>query len=507
MRPKTMWIAAALFLLAACTVTPAPIAPTSRDTTEDLSAIRPTVYPTSTPESAAPAVSDLLVYQAWDHGPLPELIVRQTDGKEVRRIALPKAAELITSIIPLRGNYAALFQTSDERWFIVRAALGEVQELDIPAKALNSLYVSRSLQGSGKRWAFLQDRSDRYVYLIDIETGAVVDLTASGLSARFFKDVWLSPQEDYLAVYAGELGVWLVPTADPVQARRLGSSTSTSFGGFSTDGKRVIYGEVNRAKPSQFVVEDVSGSNKRIITAEREFQGMLPVVGTDQVVMYQQGQAVWFDVAQDKVLARVPYSRTDALRDFWVSPDHNTLFVGKIDQASSAYTHWSIDAATEISHPLRELDGYSFLDSLLQVQSAPYALVAKYDFAVHPAVASLAAFNVATQKLFPFEAIKPQEMTAWPKQLIYGRPQRFALFEQVTDTGQLQLLLLDNSNGQSRIIAESSMANGAVSISDRWVATNVYNRKTEQLEVFIINTETAQSMPVGTGGALAWVVP
>jgi hypothetical protein len=510
MRIKLLWLVSILLILAACTTAPAPaVQPTSDNVTPiaTLSATSQTISPTSIPEPAAPPASDLLVYQAWDGGPLPELIVRQPDGTEVRRIALPKTVKYAESIVPLAGNHTALLKTSDSRWFVVRAASGEAQELDIPTKTRDGLYLAQTLKGSGRRWALLQDQKNRYIYLIDAKTGAVTDLTTSGLTARDFKDMWLSPQEDYLAVSAGERGLWLIPTGEPAQAQRLGGGMSTYFGGFSTDGQRIVYNEVTRGKSSPLIIENLDGTGKRMIPTEQDVTGVLPVIGTDQVVMYQTGQGVWFDIGQEKVLARVSYSRTDSLRDFWITPHGNQLLFSKIDRSSSAYPHWRIEAGTEISHPLNDLEGYSFMGSLLEVHAAPYALLVKYDFQAEPPGASLAAFNVETQEVFPYTALKPQKMTELVSQLKYAGPQRFVLFRQAAAEGQQQLVLLDLSNGQSPVIAEADIVDGAVSMSDQWAAVNTANRQTNAVKVSIINTATGQALAVGDGVTPAWVVP
>lgn len=193
----------------------------------------------------------LLVYVAVDEdgGALPELVVADSSGTELRRINLP---EQPTNIIPLDSGYKTLVwsRLQEQHWFLVDAMANTVQELSLD---VNVEFYPRTI---GQHVAVFSGPQDE-IYLANLETGETTNLHTAEYGYISGNSVF-SPDEKYLAIQSFE-DAWLVPIADLAQVRRLESYWAGRVT-FSGDGKKIIYNIYEH--DAGIMVEDIDGSNQ-----------------------------------------------------------------------------------------------------------------------------------------------------------------------------------------------------------------------------------------------------
>jgi hypothetical protein len=504
---KSMLIVLALLMLTACTIAPTPVAqPTSENVTPaaSVNAATDTTTPTSITESTAPPQSDLLVYQAWDGGPQPELIVRQPDGTEVHRIALPESVNYVENIFAMRGSHTALAVTDGGRWFIVRAALGEVQELDFPAELRGKMTLGWSTDNVGRRWALMEDQQRQHFYLVDLQTGQLTDLAAINKEFRFIDQIQLSQRDDYLAIFTKNDGLWLVPAAEPSKARRIKTTLRLPSGYLADDGQFAVFRDRRSNNKPLLVSENVDTGDRQEIEFREDLFGVRPIASSHQAVLAQLDGRVWFDLDAEKAIAQISIAKQEHVGESFVSPDHEKYFYNWYDDAKSKGEWIVIESSTGVTRTIPDLTGYFPIQKTMSVSAAPWAVMLKTLSESSPQKYQLAVFDIRSEKVLPlmtFESSNPLG------QLRFTSDSPFGVVLHEAPDGKQQLWLVNADKGEVNKIAEADVVDGAVSLSDQWAAVNTANRQTKEVKVSVINTATGQALSMGEGVTPAWVVP
>jgi hypothetical protein len=518
MRSKLLWLMLILLVLTACTTVSTPAAPpnsaqaapiatspTGTDqTVPTLPAATEQAIPTLTTEPTAPPQSDLLVYQAWDDGPLPELIVLQPDGTEVHRIALPKTVEYIESTFAMRGNHTALAVTSDGRWFVIRAAQGEVQELEFPGDLRSEMSLGWDLDTVGHRWAIMEDKDREHFYLVDLQTGQLTDLATINNEFRFIDQIQLSQRDDFLAILTKNGGLWLVPTAEPSKARHIKTTLRPSTGYLSDDGQFVVFKDKRSSTKPVLVSENVDSGERQEIAFRDDLFGVRSIANSSQAVLMQPDGRVWFDLATKKAIAQIPIAKQEQVGESFVSPDHEKYFYNWYGTTAPQGEWIVIESSTGVTRTIPDLAGYFPKKKTRQILDDPWVLMLKVISESKPEKFQMAAFDARSEKVSPlmtFESSNPLG------QLQVTPNSQFGLFMQDVPNGKQQLWLLNAATGKASLIAEADMIGGAVSLSDDWAVTNTIDLEAKKLKVNIINLETGQALSVDAGTNPEWVVP
>lgn len=507
MCPKSMWVVLVPLVLAACTAAPTPAAqPASENVTSAaaVNAASDTLAPMVSPESTTAQQSDLLVYQAWDGGPLPELIVRQPNGTEVQRIALPESVDYIENMYAMRGNHTALAETDDGRWFVVRAAQDEAQELEFPADLRGKMSLGWNLDNAGRRWAVMEDKQRQHFFLVDLQTGQLADITTINKAFRFIDKIQLSQRDDYLAIFTKNAGLWLAPTAEPDKARRVKTTLPIASGYMSDDGQHLVFGDKPSSAKPMLIVENVDSGDRREIELGNDLYGARPIADSSQTILAQPGGRVWFDLDTEEAIAKIIFSRSQRIAESFASPDHDRFFYNWYEDAKSEGEWIVIESSTGVTRTIPDLAGYFPIQKTVSVSAAPWAAMLKMLSKSSPWKIQLAVFDIRSEKVLPlmtFESSNPLG------QLRFAPNSPFGLVVQEAPDGKQQLWLVNAAKGEVNKIVEADMVDGAISTSDQWAAVNTANRQTKELEMNIIATATGQALSVGEGLTPAWVVP
>jgi hypothetical protein len=319
-------------------------------------------------------------------------VVFAPDGTVVHRVPL---ADLPT-FSPLGVGCAILGNAPTLGSFLFDPVSGRLQSLVLPEDYGDSLFPLTGWQRTYReqRWAFLTDNPATHALLVDTRTAHVTDLAALARALRddtrvvVFLAATFSPDESSFLLVT-DRDTWLVPTAEPNQARRL-PNASPGPASYSSDGKRILYVAQTGETTSDVVVENLDGSGHRVLAAGGRHAGAFWVPGTnDQELLltrYDRNQSTVAVLADGKESALATLPAGTVLLPPMFSPSGRRALVGT--RADSSGWLWvDLDAGTARS--LDALDGYP----------SPYAPYA-------PGVRWLQFFPSATPTVLPGTSVR-----------------------------------------------------------------------------------------------------
>jgi len=441
----------------------------------------------------------LLVYAAFDGQPEAELVVVDSSGKEVRHITLPDAA---LANFPTQASHKAIFWTLDHRWYLVDAAQDAVAELAFPEEVRDNVYpITASIaprNTGGQRWMLFGDAQLHQAYLLDLETGTLRDLTASVPGSVFLlRGATFAPNDDYLMLLV-DSRLWLIPTADPDKARALGPNALT--GGFSDDGRTIVYSRFPSKDKTEIVREQVDGSGAEVLVALDERAPVMWVPDGRHALNVRPDRLSLLSL--DSRAERDVLTPSGVVREMRLTPDRRKLVIQVEDQTAQWYV---VDLAAGAAQALDALKGYTFDFSassddprwLILADILPSASIEDG----HLAILNLESLEVrqlpipAQGRLFPF--------------FTSSSDGRFSLVSVVTENNTMQLWLLRAEQGDARLLAEEVSVGGALSPDGRWVAVSQIERQgaTRKATLTLVATDGDDPRPIGSGVSPVWVLP
>jgi hypothetical protein len=438
----------------------------------------------------------LILYSTFDEdGPQPELVVIDADGKEQGRISL---SDTVQWDYVARGGQRALVGTFDGAVYLVDAVAGSAQELELPEEAQGQLVPNTSqfrLSGGGERWTLLGDPRGGLAFLVNLKTGQVHDLTAidEGLKLIFYGR--FAPNEEYVIV--GDH--WLLPTANPSAARRLGSGKSAFGGNFSSDGKQIVYLQKAETEGLEVVVEQVDGSKSEVVTSGDWVSEARFVPGKNQLVYQKSDKLFLFSLNNGKERELLTCGEHPLL---WLAPSGQKLLASCLEDDTQVW--YLVDlkgGAAKSLHDLREYTPY-FMDR------AHRWLIFVDDTSLGSGGRRLVGLDLESDETR--QALVLDEETTYMGLRSSSSDGKFGLVYAQTENKKAQLWLLRADGGEPRLLAEKeSFPYGVFSPDDRWVAVSTMEKVNDHVEtqLTLMETEGEGTRSVGEGFRPIWVRP
>jgi hypothetical protein len=425
----------------------------------------------------------------------PELVVVDTQGKEQRRIVLEDT---------VLGGYAtqlsgrALVETNDDKVYLVDAKEGTAQRLGEKA---NARTLHFHLSGGGERWVLLgTTRGDR-AYLVNLQTAEVHDLTTlgSGKAGPIFYGMF-APDEVHLVLGVDD-ELWLVPTARPGDARRVGSDKPTVASGFSSDSKQIAYVQLGEGGPYEAVVEEVDGSGSQVVASSAAWLWpTLFVPQQKQLVLPREDRLTLlsFGDGSERELLRYALLPTR----LWFAPSGKKLLVGTDTDAGPLWQ--LVDVQNAAVQALEDLKGFQPLFEHRDQRWLFFLDNPSYGTGTHRFV------GLDLESGETHEALALDEETMYMGVREFTADGKFGLLSAQTADQVWQLWLLRADGGEARLAAESSGASGGTfSPNGRWMAVSIGERVGERTEtqLKLMATEGDETRELGAGIRPIWVRP
>jgi Tol biopolymer transport system component len=434
----------------------------------------------------------LIVYQTLDEDSQPlELVVVNPQGEEQHRIKMP---DLITRGIPTRANHQALLDTPDAV-YLLNAQQGDLQALEFEEGVFSQASQFR-LSGGGERWMLMGSPRGDLTYLLNLENGQTRDLGTLDKAPIFYG--LFVPDEDHFVL--GSLDLWLVPSANPGGARRLGTGQTAFVSSFSSDGNKVAYAQRNEADEFEVVIEDVDGSKSEDFAFDAPITALAFVPQKDQLLLAQKGAVCLLSLDDGQKQELLTFSGWS--RRLWLAPG-GKKFVLDVKTDDDIVLWHLVDLNGGQAQLLDKLQGYTAywwdLDHrwLFFVDNPGFGVGGR-DFM---------ALDLESGETKP--AMKLDETTSYMGLSAVSAGGKFGLVTGLTQDNKLQLWLLRADGGEPRLLAEAANVRGAFSPDGRWVAVSTVERVDERVEtqLTLMETEGGETRSLGEGVWLVWVRP
>jgi dipeptidyl aminopeptidase/acylaminoacyl peptidase len=443
----------------------------------------------------------LILYQTLDDGE-DELVVRpmvvDPGGGEPRSITLPDPISG-GSFIPTESGRRVWLFVPGRQLYLIDVRQRTARELDLP-EAVQSEVVPNAAQfrfsGGGERWTLIGNPMATMAYLVNLETGDAHDLTTINDEIAHIVYATFTSDEEHILINTGNL--WLVPTANPSNARRLGGDEPASGGSFSSDGRLVAY--VVRATTGGWVVvvERIGGSESLVVASGERFYSAEFVPGQNQLVLVEEDRVVLLSLDSGAEQELLTYAGRPQRP--WFAPDGHTLLFGYESTEGATWhladlgqgTHRPLDSLTGY-HPLRNDRDHSWL-----IWTGSFEVGGGRQFL------SLDLRSGETRQL-----LRVDEDTRHSRLAGFSADGQFGLLQVMPGDGDMQLWLLQLDSGESRLLAEARLVSGALSPDGRWVAVGTLERTDEESETHLalIETEGEETRSLGEGFSPVWVQP
>jgi len=441
----------------------------------------------------------LILYQTLDETGFKELVIVNPQGEEQHRIRMP---DLIRRGVPTQNSHQIVLDTSAKE-VLVDAKQGTVQGLDFAGEAFP--YVAHfRLSGGGKRWMLMGSPVGDLTYLVNLETGQVHDMTTlvEGSPPIFYG--LFAPAEEHVLLGIGS-GLWLVPTANPDAARRLGADRVTYASSFSSDGKQVAYVQIAESGEFEVALEAVDGSKSEVVASAEFIQRVAFVPGEKQVLLVtlerETSEAEIILLSLDDGQERELLTWPGQPRQPWFSPSGKKALL--VEDSSEVAWHL-VDVQDGQVQTLDALKGYTaFLANPEH----------RWVFCVNNTSYGAGERNFVSLDLESGEIKPAMDMD---EELMYmglsevAAEGRYALVTTMNPDKQMQLWLLRADGGEPRLLAEAGSVSGAFSPDGRWVAVSTQTRTDDdrfETQVTLMEIEGDETRSVGEGVRPIWVRP
>ncbi len=475
----------------------------------------PILVPTRS-SCGAGAPSGLVLFHALDEAgrPVqPSLTLMRPDGAVRGDIDIPDPRE----IIPTQFGCRAVVISATGATYVVDGATGVVRELNLGDPANELRYDERA---GGGRWGFFAGKyGEEQFALVDLVTGQVTDLRTLEPEITGNTTAQFSPDGKTLALSSsGDAsgdggGLWLIPSADPKQLRKVGRRAA-GFLSFDEDGGRVLYREVRRDGVWSLVVEDTAEGGRTVV-------GSADRVRDDEPFLHG-----WFLPGRPELAVRFPdrialvdpQGGRDRERDsvagvfdwFWPAPsgqhgvvrnyvadraEGNDAALLFVDLEQGAIQPLPDDVMAPLPLPSSEgvwsFSGRWLLSGVGGTWEAPQAL------------ASVDTETGAVTPLLPL-AGRPNELLA----VHPSRDGRLMLVVRSGDDGR-HVTLLNAQAGTATEVIQARGVSADLSADGRWIAytTVEVDGSERQTEVTFVETATGATTHVGLGVGPVWLAP
>lgn len=426
-----------------------------------------------------------------------EARILDVNGREVHSIRLP-SEPVLPWLFATQMSNRALIKTTEDGWVLVDSARGRAEELDIPPEVADdlSLNVGGFAQSGGKRHAILASPRGDAAYLVDLEDGEVTDLLEVGGDTRFVLSGAFSPDEEYLALVV-DGGLWLVPTADPGEARRLGDGQTTGAANFSSDSKQIAYVQHDEGD-FQVVVEQVDGTDSEVVQDDNDpFWAASFVPGQQQVVLVREEEVSLLSLRDGRETELFEFEGQSVGRP-WFSPSGRMMLFGYESEDEDVWN--LIDLKTGSEEPLDRLDGYTPTYARREYRY----LFFRDDMAIAAGI-DFAALDLETGQVQRIRDLDDETIFYYVTD--YSLDGRLGLLTGNADEG-LQVWLLDAKEGRARHLVEGWLTGGSLSADGRWYAYSIREEREDlESELMLLDIDKDETRSLGAGIRPIWVRP
>ena len=426
-----------------------------------------------------------------------EVLILDPSGREVHRIRLP-SEPILPGPFATQVSNRALVLTAEDGWFLIDTARGKAEVLDIPLDIASDLAPNRLgfAQSGGERHLILASPRGDAAYLVDLDGAEVVDILDIDGDMRFVFTGWFSPDEKYLALPV-DGGLWLVPTADPDDARRLGDGQTTGVASFSSDSKQIAY--VQRDEGAfQVIVEPVDGSGSEVVEDDKDpLWAVSFVPGQQQLVLAREEELSLLSLRDGRETELLESGGRPIARP-WFSPSGRKVLLGF--QGDDENVWHLIDLKEDTEEELGRLEGYA---PIFARQDHRWLFF--WERAEMGAVLDFAVLDL--------ESGDVQRIRGWDEDNVgtyvsaFSADGGLALVTGQVD-GDIQAWLLDAKEGRARLLAEGWLSGGSLSADGRWyIYSSREDREDIESELVLLDVEKDETRSLGMGIRPIWVRP
>jgi Tol biopolymer transport system component len=452
---------------------------------------------------------DYIVYSAVSESgrPLPELVVLDASGKELRRINLPadeKYDHLYTAYPFYHPSHRAFIYSPGGINYLIDITSSEVKLILEPGVSTiqgvtNPLYICPSADHAGQRWALLCRGNTPY--LVNLETAQIHDVLSESPGDQMipFKS-WSSPDETYFAIRT-DSGTFIMPAANPEEIHRLGESDKISEVDFSSDSKRITYVRQTESQDYEVIVENLDVSKPGVMHVSNNAMQVSYIPEHDQILVREKGKMLLLSLSNRKeqelpVLEGLPLNAIFA-------PKGEQALVGYNDiQADTTRWQW-LDFKRNIAKELAGLAGYRANQPILGQRWMTLNDLNPGSGQEEMHVASLDLQTGSVQLLPTLENVSQY----WENSVSADGKFRTAVASPTE--GQMQLWLLDLAGGKARLMMEDTAVNGDISPDGKRVVVFYRHRQDDRYKSSIELQDTSGKLikALGDGYWPFWVWP
>jgi hypothetical protein len=450
-----------------------------------------------------------IVYTAVgeDGKPLPELVVLDASGDELRRIKMPadeKYGNFYTAYPFHHPSHQAFVYTPGGKNYLIDITSGEVIPILGPGVSTiqddaNPLYICPQSGHVWQRWALLC--RGNIPYLVNLETAEVHEVLSTPSVDEMvpFKS-WSSPDEAYFVIRTGA-GTFILPAANPEGIRRLGESGKYPEVDFSSDSKQIAYVLQTESQGYEVIVENVDGSKSGVMHVSNNPTQVSFVPEHDQILVRETGKMLLLSLSNRKE------QELPALEGFPM----NAIFAPQGEQVLVSYndfeagtTHWQwLELKHGIVEELPELGGYQVGQIYTGQQWIILSDITQTDEQAEIDTASVDLQTGSVQSLSTLEGANYFAETS------VSADGKFRTEIAYSTGNQAELWLLDLAGGKSRRIVADAVVSGGISPDGKRLVVLSAHRAGDQY-IGKIELQDASGIvlkSIGDGLSPFWVWP
>jgi hypothetical protein len=453
-----------------------------------------------------------IVYNAVDQDgkPLPEMIVLDASGKELRRIALPEVDDFTNmySPLPYHPSHRILVQNVDGKFYLVDVDSGKFKELIARDAETDRFSACPWARGGGKHWALLC--KGNIAYLVNLETAEIYNGLPRPPADRLVSyDMYFSPDENYLAIRTQE-DFSILPTANPDEIRALGKSDGIFYVDFSADSNQITYVRMINTQSAEVVVENVDGLKSSVVHAGDRHTQVFFVPGQKQLLVLEKEKVLLLSLTghaeqEFPVLPGLQLSPVFA-------PDGEKVLLTYNNDFTDEPTTWQwADLKRGFTEEVKEIEGYRFnrYNQYRLVQGNRWLVIDDFirgseQESIH--LARIDLTNGETKQLLQVEDVE-DVYEYYEASTSSDGEARLYLFYGKTQKARLWLVRL--SQGEAHLVAEDDSVGGSISPDGKRVVVYTRHREGERFEARIELQDTSGKTikSLGEGIIPFWVWP
>jgi hypothetical protein len=451
-------------------------------------------------------VQGSIVYQSVDESGKrqPELVMIDAQGEEQHRVSISGS---VVNFYRARTEDRILVTTLDPKQYLVDVEQGTVHTLDLPEDVSVG---GGNVVGGGERWLLAMGFDEGSVaHLVNLETGEVNPLTEVSKEATRIIYGEFAANEAHLALWLlGSAGdeVWLVPTENPNGARRLGSGRPVQWGGFSSDGKQIVYLERTEAKERDIFVEGVDGSGQEVVVSGTSAARAVFVPQKEQLLLAGRERLSVHSLKSGQEQELLTYSGVPLALMFAPSGKKVVLGVDTrvFSEDGSGGREWTLVDLEERSA--------ESLKGLFDLLPGGQTLGRRWLFFIQnvgPLEGGERFVGLDLESGETRLAMVLDGATRFFGPMGLSPDGKFGLIVAKPEDGKFQLWLLHAESGEARLLDEADLIGGSFSPDGQWVAVGSVEREGDQeaAHVRLMATEGEEVKELVEGLHPVWVQP